>query len=296
MNKVLALLLVLVVLGGCEQSPYDGYDVVDDDVHLRLLVIGDGEVLPSDSDSVVVRLRMGSHAHEVGSIFSTERAYLVKDIRRGAMMPILHRLHVGDSLSVVAPVSSWPWSVLAKGAGIEVPDTGMVQAELLLLALRTPSMRRAELRSLRQHDPLRYEQRLMAAWITRTQEPFSQWGTSDVWYRINGRANDTNAVAVGDQVTIGYQGHRVEDGYLFDDTHRNGASLSFTYGDKDQVINGLEVAVTLLRPGQEGRFVFPSAYAFGAKGIPGVLDPYMPVDYTVRLENVVRGAQEHAVR
>jgi FKBP-type peptidyl-prolyl cis-trans isomerase len=52
----------------------------------------------------------------------------------------------------------------------------------------------------------------------------------------------------------------------------------------------LEVAVHLLREGQLGTFLFPSEMAFGAKGIPGVLDPYMPVMYSVRLEKVERAS------
>lgn len=288
MNRLAVIGIAAGVLVGCERSPYAGYKAVGEDVHLRLHMIGDGDALPSDSDSVVVRLRMGWPADEVGSIFSTERTYLVNDVRSGAMRPVLRRLHVGDSLSVLAPASAWPWQVLAEGAGIEVPDTGMVQAEVLLLALRTPSMIRAELERMRQHDPLGYELRLVGAWIERAEEPMVQWGTSDVYYHIRGTTTDTNAVVVGDQVTITYQGRRLEDGQVFDDTRRNGAPLTFTYGDKDQVINGLEVAIRLLREGQEGTFVLPSLYAFGSKGITGVLEPDMPVVYTVRLEKVVR--------
>jgi peptidyl-prolyl cis-trans isomerase A (cyclophilin A) len=100
----------------------------------------------------------------------------------------------------------------------------------------------------------------------------------------------------GDHVTISYQGRRMEDGLLFDDTRKNGEAFSFRFGDKDQVMPGLEVAVHLLREGQEGTFLFPSDLAFGAKGIPGVLEPHMPVDYTVRLDKVERASIEQAVR
>lgn len=281
-------LLVVLVLVGCERSPYTGYKRVGDDVHLRLLVIGDGETLPTDSDSVVVRLRMGRPMEQVGSIFSTERAYLVKDIRSGALLPVLRRLHVGDSLSVVAPATAWPWDILATNAAIDVPDTGMVQAEILVQELRTPAQVRAELDRLRQYDPLGYELRLVAAWVERSELPVARWGTSEVYYHITGQAVDTNEIVVGDEVTISYKGSRLEDGQVFDDTRRNGAPFTFIYGDRDQVINGLEVAIQLLREGQEGTFIFPSLYAFGAKGIPGVLEPDMPVIYTVRLEKVAR--------
>lgn len=288
MRSALGIALLLLLAAGCQRSPYAGYNVVGDDVHLRLLVIGDGEQVPADSDSVVVRLRLGRSGEDVGSVFSTERAYLVKDMRSGALVPVFRRLHEGDSISVIAPSSAWPWRTLTQGAAIDVPDTGMVQGEISLLSLRTPAMIRAEAQAYKQHDPLGYELRLIAAYKARSPIPFAQWGTSDLHYHITGTAADTHAVVVGDQITLAYQGRRVEDSKVFDEVTWTGSPLTFTYGDKDQVIQGLEVAIHLLREGQEGTFLLPSLYAFGAKGINGLLEPNMPVIYTVRLEKVVR--------
>ena len=280
--------LLLLLAAGCQRSPYAGYKVVGDDVHLRLLVIGDGEEVPNDSDSVVVRMRLGLLGEDVGSVFSTERVYLVKDLRVGALVPVLRRLHEGDSLSVIAPSSAWPWKELAQGLAIDVPDTGMMQGEIYLRSLRTPAMIRAEAEAHKQHDPLGYELRLIAAYKARSPIPFIQWGTSDLHYHITGTAVDTQSVVIGDQITVAYQGRRLEDGKVFDEVTWTGSPLTFMYGDKDQVIQGLEVAIHLLREGQDGTFLLPSLYAFGTKGINGVLDPNMPVIYTVRLEKVVR--------
>jgi|GEM_PF-531907 FKBP-type peptidyl-prolyl cis-trans isomerase len=291
MRSLLGVVAAAALLTSCERSPYEGYKIVGDDVHLHLLTIGDGDALVSDSDSVVVRLRMG-HVHGTfGDLFSTERTYLVKDIRSGAMGPVLRRAHVGDSLSVIAPATAWPWAAFTQGAQVELPDTGMVRVEFALREQRTAATIRAQLEQLRQHDPIAYEVRLIQVYVQRADHPFIPWGTSDIRYRIVGQAIDTAAVALHDGVTISYQGRRLEDGQLFDDTGRNGGPFTFTYGDKDQVIQGLEVAVSLLREGQEGTFLFPSLYAFGEKGIPGVLEPNTPVAYTVRMERVERAVE-----
>lgn len=283
-------LIAAGLLLGCERSPYAGYKVVGDDVHIHLLAIGDGETLAHDSDSVRVRLRMGHRGAEAGGLFSTERTYLVKDIRTGAFVALFRRAHVGDSISVIASSTEWPWKALTQGEVFEIPDSGMVQAEFALLELHTPAMMRAEADRLKRNDPLGYERRLIAAHLGQRERDFLRWGTSDVHYAITGTAKDTTAVVQGDVITISYRGQRIEDGQVFDDTGRNGAPLTFTFGDKDQVVNGIEVAVGLLREGQEGTFVLPSSYAFGEKGIPDVLDPYMPVVYTVRLVGVERAS------
>lgn len=295
MNKILVAVLLVTTLA-CERSPYTGYKVVGDDVHLHLERIGDGEVLPADSDSVVLRLRMGYTGQELGGVYSTERSYAVAELRSGAFKPVLRRIHVGDSLSIIAPAVMWPWKTLLRDAELSPPDTGMVRMEVTMLGLSTPEDRRAATERLKRNDPLAYERRLISAFLADAGTELQPWGTSLLHYHITGTAGDTGSIQLGDKVTVSYSGRRLEDGSLFDDSARNGGPLSFTYGDKDQVINGIEVAITLLRKGQEGRFLFPSELAFGAKGIPGVLDPHMPVLYTVRLVGVERGSNAGSAR
>lgn len=291
MRTGVVLFGVLLILASCQRSPYDGYKRLADDIHLHYLALGDGYTIATDSDSVRVRLRMGWRGGGVGELFSTEGLFAVKDIRSGALSPVLRRMHEGDSMSVIAPAKAWPWSVIAGGLEVEIPDTGMIQVEVAMIALRTPAMFRAEQERFRRNDPLGYEQRLINAYRSQRDSSFQRWGTSDLYFRITGTAVDTARVVQGDHVTISYNGQRMEDGFMFDDTDRNGEPLSFRFGDKDQVIQGLEVAVSLLREGQSGSFLFPSAFAFGAKGVPNVIDPFTPVVYEVRLEKVERGVR-----
>ncbi len=289
MNKVSSLAVLALVLWSCGRSPYEGYKALGDDVHIRLYALGEGNTIPADSDSVHLRIRAGWYDGGIGELFSTDGTYLVKDLRTGAFGPVLQRMHEGDSMSVIAPAKAWPWGPLLDGSAENPPDTGMVRLELTLMALRTPAMMEAEHERFRSNDPLGYEQRLIAAYMGLQEVRYQRWGTSALHYWIEGTPSDTNVVVAGDQVTIAYQGSGLEDGRVFDDTRRNGASLTFTFGEREQVMKGLEVAVLLLREGQHGRFVIPSDQAFGAKGIPGILDPYMPVEYTVKLEKVERG-------
>jgi hypothetical protein len=282
------LLLCALALIACSRSPYEGFKRVGDDVHLRYHVLGDGETLPMDSDHVRIRIRAGRPGGGAGELFSTEAVYEVNVLRNGAFLPVLARIHEGDSMSLIAPVEAWPWSALMNGAGAVIPDTGMVQMEISLIAIRTPAMARMENERLRRNDPLGFENELLQAYLVANGAGYERWGTSGMYYRISGEALDTAEVRLGDHVTIAYKGRRVEDGVLFDDTDRNGVEFSFRFGDKDQVMQGLEVAVHLLREGQQGSFLFPSEMAFGSKGIPAVLDPYMPVEYTVRLVKVER--------
>lgn len=273
---------IIVLLAACARSPYEGFKHVGDDVHLRMHVLGDGERLAADVDSVLFRLRVARNGEEPGSHLSIERWFLARDLRRDAFAPMLARMRQGDSLSLIARAGAVPWNAL--GAAAEtLADTTHVRVEAGLLSIRTPEMIAEANERLRRMDPHGFEQRLIAAYREQTPGAWTQWGSSTMFYLLRGTPSDTVAVKAGDHVTVEYSGRRVEDGQVFDDTRRNGLSMQFRFGDPDQVVKGIEVAVGLLREGQEGEFILPSELAFGEKGIPGTLEPWTPVVYTVRL-------------
>ena len=134
MRQLAGIGAIILLLGSCARSPYDGYKLVGENVHLHLLTLGDGEELASDSDSVYVRLRMGQVEGEVGGLFSTERAYLAGDIRTGAMVPVLQRMHVGEKAELVCPAAI---AYGDRGAGGVIPPGATLIFEVELLAIKS---------------------------------------------------------------------------------------------------------------------------------------------------------------
>ena len=91
-------------------------------------------------------------------------------------------------------------------------------------------------------------------------------------------------VRSGDLVTIGYTASTLTDPHPIDDTYQTGQPLSFRLGDPGQVIKGIEVAVHLLPKGGKGRFIIPSALAFGPAGSSsGIVPPWTPLLYRVEV-------------
>jgi FKBP-type peptidyl-prolyl cis-trans isomerase len=160
--------------------------------------------------------------------------------------------------------------------------------EFALLDIHTPAMIEAEQQHHRTADPEGYERKLIAAFMKNSGHDWIQWGTSELHYRINGAASDTARVKAGDLVEVSWRGFRLEDGVEIDDTQANAGPFSFRYGDQDQVIKGVETAVMLLREGQEGEFILPTDMAFGARGVDGLVEPWSPLRYVVKLERVER--------
>ena len=279
---------MIALLTACSGSPYPGFTETEDGVHVRLHTLGDGVELASDSDSVHVRLRIAHWGDAPGTLYSTERTYATRTIRKAMMREALGRMHAGDSMSLIVPADQVPWSDLRLDVAPIPADTGTVQVELGLLAIITPQMMRDATAEAKRNDPEGYERRLIKAYLASSAQPWTQWGSSEMHYFVEVAPSDTNAVKQGALVSVSYEGRRLEDGVMVDDTERQGGAFSWRYGDPDQVMQGMEIAVQLLREGGVGQFILPSAYAFGARGVPGVVDPYTPVLYRVSVVRVGR--------
>ncbi len=295
MNKWWTAVVVLLA-AACGGSPYDGYKTVAPDVDVRMIALGDGERTVLPSDCVLVRLRASQRMEATGSYLSTEQWYAASDLRRGAFTHVLKRLHEGDSLSLITTYNKVPWSILSDLIDGTLPDTSRMSIDISLRSLRSLETMEADRERHRRNDPESFELALMQAYRDRSGEQWERWGTSDMYYRLMGRPVDTTQVTVGDVVWINYTGRRVEDGQVFDHNGYDGKPFGFRYGDPHQVINGLEVAITLLREGRTGAFLIPSSMAFGERGLSGVVEPWTPVLYHLELEKVDRGATRKPIR
>ncbi|MBK9148100.1 MAG: FKBP-type peptidyl-prolyl cis-trans isomerase [Flavobacteriales bacterium] len=273
--------LLIALLAACSRSPYEGYKSVGQEAHLRYIILGEGERVPQDDDSLLIRFRASDLNGEAGSLWSTERWYRSGDLREGALRPILRRLHTGDSMSVIAPASQWPWPALLRTDLAPPHDTITVRMELLLLDLLTPAAGDERRARFKADDPEGFERMLIDAYTAQDSGAWMRWGTSDLHYRISGAPLDTARWDFGDPLRVRWEGFCLADGRALDATSRNGGDFAWAYGTPDQLLQGLEVAVSLLREGQQGEFIFPSRMAFGDRGLAGALEPGMPVRYAV---------------
>ena len=135
------LVLLLVVLSGCGHPPLRGGSEIAKGVWWRLNTLGDGEHTPTDSDSVLVRVRMARPGDPPGSLFSTERWYGMSGVKGGKLF--LGRMHEGDSASVLMGSQQVPWAELGATIPSANKDTGRVCMELSLRQVRSLAQSRA---------------------------------------------------------------------------------------------------------------------------------------------------------
>uniref|UniRef100_A0A7S3S5V6 peptidylprolyl isomerase n=2 Tax=Choreotrichia TaxID=141411 RepID=A0A7S3S5V6_9SPIT len=85
-------------------------------------------------------------------------------------------------------------------------------------------------------------------------------------------------VPPGTKVKVHYTG-KLTNGTVFDSSHNRGQPLEFNVG-AGMVIRGWDEGITQLQKGQKAILTCPPDYAYGARGIPGVI----PADATLIFE------------
>ena len=269
------------ILVACDRSPFPGFKPIDQDVHYKLRMLGDGERSPTDSDSVLVRLRMALHGDAPGSLFSTERWYGDIDavLPSGGSQEI--GFHQGDSVSLVAKAGRIPWQVIDTSQTAPEPAR-WVDMEISLHALRSRAESRARAQAARLARTGADEDSTLARFFAGSAEQWEPF--MGIFHRKEKRSAKKPRVQSGQVVTIAYTARFLEDDRLFDDTYATGQPLTFRLGDPGQVIKGLEIAVHLMAKGDKGRFVIPSHLAFGPEGSSGlIVPPWTPVLYEVEV-------------
>lgn len=271
----------VLLFSACERSPFPGFKPINEEVHFKLRMLGDGERLPTDSDSVLVRMRMALYGEAPGSLFSTEQWYgdIGTVLPSGAARTI--RLHEGDSVSLIAKAARIPWAAIDTSQ-VSVQDSLWVDMELSLHALRSRAESRELAEAIRLARTAADEDSTLARYFASVPENWDHF--MGVFYRLGPKNPKRPKIQSGQVVTIAYTARFLEDGRLFDDTYSTKQPLTFRLGDPGQVIKGLEIAVHLLPDGGEGRFIIPSALAFGAEGSSSrIVPPWTPVLYDVEV-------------
>ena len=283
---------MLLLLGSCTSDPHPGYRDLGKGTYLRLLALGDGERVPSDSDRITLALRIGPVNSGAGSVFSGDRGLVLSDIAGTGLGNAVAQLHMGDSASILGLCRDLPWSGLDLTHLRPVSDTLLIDVHIRVCSIRDPAQVRAEESRFQgwKADQEADERRVLLAYLGEHEiDTISYWG-SGMYVQVADSGVGPHARS-GDAVTVAYVG-RFLDGRVFDDNHGPDGPLHFRLGDPDQVIRGLEMGLYALGKGGRGTLIVPSALAFGHKGSAlGIVPPFTTVVYEIELLDLEHSPQ-----
>ena len=86
---------------------------------------------------------------------------------------------------------------------------------------------------------------------------------------------------VGDSLTVHYTG-MLEDGTKFDSSVDRGTPFNFILG-RGQVIEGWEKGMEGMKVGEKRKLTIQPEYAYGERGVPGVIPPNATLIFEVEL-------------
>lgn len=97
-------------------------------------------------------------------------------------------------------------------------------------------------------------------------------------------AGEGKAAKKGQRVAVHYTG-RLENGTVFDSSHKRGEPIRFTLG-VGQVIAGWDEGISLMKEGGKATFIIPPDLGYGARGAGGVIPPNATLIFDVELVKV----------
>ena len=273
--------LAILALASCGPSPLPGGKRIADGVWWRLNALGEGERFPTDSDSAHVRVRLARPGQPPGSLYSTERWYGMAALSTADAF--FGRMRTGDSATLMLQARRMPWAELGAVRPPGLADTTWLEVELAMRGMRSLEQARTMRDALLQARTHAFEDGLLAAVLADTPQHWKKM--LGILCQLPPESKAGPRVPYGELVTVAYSAHFLDSGELLDRVTAKEGGLLFRLGDPDQVIQGLENAVSLLpRNGGKGSFIIPSRMAFGPLGSSsGLVPPWTPLRYEVEV-------------
>lgn len=265
--KIFALAAV-VLFSACEEEKYPGYSETEEGSGIYYMLHFPGESGKKASEDDYYEVIMYNKLNdEVIYDSELESGSGTLFMQSGASR-YFSVLSEGDSATF-----------LLYGGDLIVPgmtDTGMMEMNVKIVAILTPD-EYADRESQVDYDAgetLMIQRYLNKKGLTNVSD-----STGAV--TLESTAGTGAAPQKGDTVDVRIKGELL-NGRIFDDSDAYGG-FSFTWGDQEQVIPGVKLALSSMKEGGKTKIILPSRLAFGNEGSVGIVPPHTPVIYTVEL-------------
>ena len=269
-----------ITVASCNKS-YRGFSKAEEGIYFRLLEIGDLDKCCQFGDYVTVNIAYSTMDDSV--FFTGIRTFQVRQPDfSGSIDKCLTLMCRHDSTQFIISAVDFFEKTLATDVPNFLRTEGMMKIYVKLIDIQTPSEFEAFLHWI--EDLGEYEKTLLRQYIQN--ENIEAPATEDGMYIIEQQPGDGPLVAVGDTITIHYEGFFL-NGTFFDSTRLRNDPLQFVYGQQWQVIPGLEKALGSMRNRSKALVIMPSDMAFGTDGsVLGIVPPFTSVVFELELINV----------
>lgn len=294
MKRAIALLPLLTLLSlGCSKSPFPGYEKVKSGIYFKLLALGEESKKANAGDYITADITYRNMKDS--AFFSGRRRFqLSESTFKGSVDECFTMISEGDSASFIISADDFFLKTLESQKPHFLVNQQTIKVDIRLVEVQTDKDYQREKEAFLTwiEDFGDYEKVILTQFIE--QKKISAKPTASGIYFIPSIAGNGPLVALGDTVIVDYEG-KFFNGKFFDSTKKRMEPFSFVYGQKWQVIDGLEEAIGLMRQGQKALVILPSKLAFGKDGSStGIIPPFTSVVFEVELLKIIKGVAPNA--
>ncbi|OFY87603.1 MAG: hypothetical protein A3F72_13485 [Bacteroidetes bacterium RIFCSPLOWO2_12_FULL_35_15] len=294
-NSSLYILIIAIVLSSClNNSTYKGYTETNSGLFYKLQFIGDGKTKPSLGDYLQLII---TYKTEKDSIFfdtysTNETGKVILPFKHssfiGSFEEGLTNMNSGDSVSFIVNADSLFEKFFKTNLPLFLKPGSMVKMDVKLHSILTEKTYESELRKYQQlvADRDIEEQRKLQLFLDTSRTSFFPIENGMFYLPIK---QGTGAFPeAGNLVKIQYKGFFL-NGKQFESTYDRAQPLEYIIGEQEQVIKGIETAISLMNEGSKTKFIIPSQLAFGESGSStNIVPPYSTVIYEIELLNLTK--------
>jgi len=286
-NTLSVILLSLLILSSCrnESSIFSGFSVTRTNIHYKLIALGDGDKKAETSNYVTVSVTYRTPSDSI--FFHGLRTFQLTDPQfPGAIDECFTILAKGDSATFYISANDFFTKTLETTLPQFFEHDDFMRVDILMLDILTEKQFEQDKEAFLHwiEDFGDYEKIILKQYLENQELKFEP--TESGLYYIPVQAGSGNKIRLGDTVTVHYEG-RFFNGKYFDSTRKRNEPFQFVYGQKWQVVPGLEEAIGMMYPGERSLFIIPSYLAFGQGGSStGIVPAFTPVIFEVEVVEV----------
>ncbi|MBL7884539.1 MAG: FKBP-type peptidyl-prolyl cis-trans isomerase [Bacteroidia bacterium] len=287
-NKYTYLLFILALSSCFNSSDFAGFTKTDTGLHYKLQAIGDGKRKPSFGDYLQLNITYKTIKDSVflDSYSYNETGLVILPFNtssfKGSFEEGLVTMNEGDSVSFIVSANDLFKHYFKAPLPYFLDAGDVVKMDVKLHKIFNEKEYVAELERYQQliEDRDIEEQRKLGIYLNSEPDLIPQ--SNGMYYQLINQGVG-NFAQTGDVVQVHYKGCFL-DGKPLESTYDRKQAMEFTLGEQNQVIKGLEYAISLLNEGAKAKFIIPSHLAFGKNGSSnGIVLPYTTLVYELEL-------------
>jgi FKBP-type peptidyl-prolyl cis-trans isomerase len=288
---VLFAVIVLVSCGG--GSRFKDYTQTDSGLYYKLQAIGDGKRKPVIGDflQLIITYKTEKDSVFLDSYSSNDMGMVILPFNHssfeGSFEEGLSIMNEGDSVSFIVDGAGLFTKFFKTGLPLFLKAGELVKMDVKLHRILNKEEYAAELQKYAGmvEDRDIEEQRRISVFLDTASVKYEP--VSGIYY-LPVKQGSGELPSAGDRIRVNYTGSFL-NGKVFESTYDRGQPMEFSWGEQQQVIDGLRIAISMMNEGSKGKFIIPSHLAYGAEGSStGIVPPYSTLVYEIELLNLTK--------